>query len=142
MTAPLHITSGITVPASELTLRFSRSSGAGGQNVNKVNSKASLIWSPTSTRALSPSQISRFTSRFGTRINVRGELRLSCDAHRDQAKNIEECYRRLASMIREILAPPKKRVKTKPGKAVKERLLQAKKRRSLAKASRRRPAVD
>jgi ribosome-associated protein len=135
--ADLIITSRITIPDEELAFSFARSSGPGGQNVNKVNSKATLRWNPAASAALPDDVRSRFLARYASRITNEGEIVITSQESRDQPKNIAICLEKLRAMIADVLTPPKRRRPTKPTKGSKQRRLTAKKRRSDVKAGRR-----
>lgn len=123
MSRPLVINSQIVIPASELVATFARSSGPGGQNVNKVNSKAILRWNVQATDSLRPEVKARFTASFSTRITQAGEVVISSDRFRDQARNLADCYEKLRQLINASLVAPKKRIKTRPTRgAVEDRL--------------------
>ena len=112
-----------TIPHNELTLSFSRSGGAGGQNVNKVNTKATLHWNAFSSTALPPDVLSRFLKKYSTRLNDEGVITLVCQEHRSQNQNTNEVIKKLHDMIHSVAIPPKIRKATKPTKAsVKKRL--------------------
>lgn len=130
------------IPDSELKFTFSRSGGPGGQNVNKVNSRAQLHWNVAATRALPDDVKARLQAQYKSRINDAGELLIDCDETRSQHENREICLRRLAEMIAAAAKPPKKRIATKPSKASKKRRLQARKHRSAVKALRRKVDWD
>lgn len=127
------------IDKSELNFSFARSSGPGGQNVNKVNSKAILHWSIKNNRTLAPEVKSRFVERYKNKINSKGEVVIAFDNSRDQQRNIELCCERLNEMILSVLVPPKKRKKTKPTKAAKEKRIKSKKLKSAVKKQRSRP---
>ena len=129
------------IRASEFQFRASRGSGPGGQNVNKVNSKVTLRWNPSSS-GLRQDIKSRFFTRFGKSLTTEGELVIQSDEHRDQTRNKEACLERLARMIKAVLVPPKKRRKTKPKAGAKEKRLTGKKKRSGVKAMRSRPGDE
>lgn len=130
------------IPDSELKFTFSRSGGPGGQNVNKVNSRAQLHWNVAATRSLPDEVKARLSTQFKSRINDAGELLIDCDETRSQHENREICLRRLADMILAASKPPKKRIATKPSKASKKRRQQARKHRSAVKQMRRRVDWD
>lgn len=130
------------IPDSELRFTFSRSGGPGGQNVNKVNSRAQLHWNVANTRSLPDEVKARLSTQFKSRINDAGELLIDCDETRSQHENREICLRRLAEMILAASKPPKKRIATKPSKASKKRRQQARKHRSAVKQMRRRVDWD
>ncbi len=135
----LIINSNISLADSELLFSFARSSGPGGQNVNKVNSKAILHWSLEKNKSLASDLKQRFIEKFSNKINSRGEVVISCDANRDCQRNIEECQQRLKNMLLAVLIPPKKRKKTKPSKASKEKRIQSKKYLAKTKEQRKKP---
>jgi len=131
----------LAVPVRELTIRFARSSGAGGQNVNKVSSKAVLRWPVVTSRGVPEDVRERFVARFATRITVDGDLVLTCDRHRDQGRNVAECIARLNAMLDAVATPPRPRKRTRPRRAVVERRLADKRARGERKAARRRPGL-
>lgn len=135
--ADLPITSRITIPDEELAFSFARSSGPGGQNVNKVNSKATLRWNPTASAALPDEVRARFLKLYASRLTNDGEILITSQESRDQPKNIAICLEKLRGMIQQVLTPPKKRRPTKPTKGSKQRRLNDKKQRSEVKAGRR-----
>lgn len=127
------------ISPKELDFDFVRSPGAGGQNVNKVNSKAVLRWNvEASTSFSSEAMRMRFLERWSSRINQDGEIIVTSSRYRDQQKNKQDALDKLADMLEEVKTPPKPRKKTKPSKASKERRLREKKQRSETK-SRRKP---
>ena len=133
----LDVDGRIQIPAAELAFTFARSSGPGGQNVNKVHSKAVLKWSPTRSASIPDAMRRRFLARYGSRLTKDGDLVLASDRFRDRPRNMEDCRRRLADMLRSVLNPPKPRRPTKPTRASKERRLAAKRQRSETKSRRR-----
>ena len=143
MARPLVINRQYTIPAKELSLTFARSAGPGGQNVNKVNSKALLRWDFRSNQTLPEDVRVRFQRLYEHRINQSGEVLLASDRHRDQPRNIEDCYNRLRQLIAAVLTPPAPRKKTRPSRGAVERRLQSKRQSSQRKARRRfRPGTD
>lgn len=133
------INPNVRVPRSEVRIRFVRSSGPGGQNVNKVATKAELVFSVDESEAFSEGQKMRLRDKLGRRINTKGELRLSCDEHRSQGRNSAAVIERFANLLRTALQRPKRRVPTRPTRASKERRLTEKKRRGDRKSSRSKP---
>ena len=117
----------IQIPLKELEFSFARSSGPGGQNVNKVNSKAILRWNVAASPTLPLGPRMRFLSTFASKLTSDGEIILSSDRHRDQGKNIEECLSKLRQMIRDVAIPPRPRKKTKPTRGSKLRQEKSKK---------------
>lgn len=116
-----------SIPESEITLSFARSSGAGGQNVNKVNSKVTLHWRITGTEALSLSAQDRFRRLFANAFNADGEVVVVSQESRSQKDNVDACFKKLSDMIKEAKVVPKIRRKTKPGRGAIERRLTGKK---------------
>jgi len=127
------------IPESELSWRFSRSSGPGGQGVNTADSRVELVWDAASSSALSPAQRQRLFERLGGRL-VDGVLTIAASEHRAQLRNRDAARERLAALIAEALRPPAPpRRPTKPSRGSKERRLKAKQRRTDVKQMRRRP---
>lgn len=111
------------IPIKELNFEFARSGGPGGQNVNKLNTKVHLTWNFEKSSVLSEIQKSRFRLLFKNMIKENGEVMLTSQRFRVQARNIADCTHRLQEMVDAACVVPKKRFKTKPGKAaVKKRL--------------------
>lgn len=133
----IKINESFSIDTSAYNFSFARSSGPGGQNVNKVNSKAILSWQITASSDLPGGVKRRFYEAFASRINKDDELILHCESSRDQASNIEGCKQRLREMLIEVWTPPKPRIRTKPSKAAKQKRLDSKKKRSDTKQKRR-----
>jgi ribosome-associated protein len=127
----------IRIPLREIVFRFVRSSGAGGQNVNKVASKAVLRWSAAKSPSVASDVRARFLARFGARITSEGDLVLACDRHRERERNRDECLERLRHMLAAVVTPPKLRRKTRAPRAAAERRLRDKRMRSVKKQQRR-----
>src|SRR5258708_4740451 len=106
----------IQILEKEVGYKFTRSSGPGGQNVNKVNSKVLLRWEFANSLALTASQKLRFEEKFKNQISDRGVFQLSVETTRDQHRNKDLAFKKLLKAIQEISLAPKKRVKTKPSK--------------------------
>jgi len=121
----------------ELRFSFARSSGPGGQNVNKVESKAVLRWDAAQSPSLSSEQRARLLARFGSRVTREGELVLSSQRSRDRERNVADCVAKLRAMLDEIAAPPKPRRPTRPSRGARERRLAAKRARAKTKSERR-----
>lgn len=136
MARSLVVNDDIQIPGSEIAMSFARSSGPGGQNVNKVNSKAVLRWNVALSERLPPGVKQRFLQRFSRRINQDGELVLDSDQHREQARNVSECYEKLRQLILSVLAAPRARKQTRPTRGSIERRLQNKRHASWRKQSR------
>ncbi|QDU88361.1 Peptidyl-tRNA hydrolase ArfB [Pirellulimonas nuda] len=138
----LVVNDQIVIPSGELRFTFARSSGPGGQNVNKVNSKAVLHWNVATTTALPPSVRTRMTRRFANRIDQQGELLLFGQRHREQGRNVRDCLDKLRAMVLSVAAPPTVRKATRPPAAARRARLEGKRIRSDRKQSRRPPSAD
>ena len=133
----LEISPNIRIPEAELRLSFARSSGPGGQNVNKVASKAILHFAVRNSPTLPADVRSRFLTQYASRITTAGEIVIHSEEYRDQPRNIQASYDKLRQMICAVLHPPKKRRATKPTRGSKVRRLNEKKSRSQVKEGRR-----
>jgi len=109
----LFVTPELQIPSTEFEFSFARSSGPGGQNVNKVNSKVILRWHAVQSPSLSIGARLRFMAQFGSRLTSEGALIITSDRFRDQARNREDCLEKLKCLLLEIVYPPKPRKKTK-----------------------------
>ncbi|WP_102191623.1 alternative ribosome rescue aminoacyl-tRNA hydrolase ArfB [Microbacterium aurantiacum] len=135
----LRISAGITIPESELSWRFSRSSGPGGQGVNTADSRVELVWDAAGSAVLSPAQRERLLERLDNRL-VDGVLTIAASEQRAQLRNRDAARARLAALVEEALRPPAPpRRPTKPSRGSKERRLKAKQQRTDVKQLRRRP---
>ena len=135
----LHVSAAVVIPAAELQWRFSRSSGPGGQNVNKVETAVELGFDLEGTGAIGPFQKQRLLERLGSRC-VAGCLRVAVSEHRSQYQNRELAMQRLGDLLREGLKPPPKlRKPTKPTRGAVKRRVDAKKQKSQIKQARQRP---
>ncbi len=138
----LVVSRSTRIPKSELTFTFVRSSGPGGQNVNKVASKACLRWPVVASGSLDEAVKQRLLAKYRRRISVDGDLLLTSQRTRDQSRNIADCLEKLRAMIQDVLTPPVKRKRTKPSRGARERRLRAKRQRATTKESRRPPRRD
>jgi ribosome-associated protein len=129
-----------SIPLEEIEIRFVRSSGPGGQNVNKVSTKAMLRWPVASSRALARDVRERFLERFASRITRTGDLVLMSDRRRDQSRNVADCLEKLGAMLAAVAVPPRPRKATRPSAAARERRLADKRAQAAIKRSRRRRA--
>lgn len=132
---PLVITPTLSIEDAELDERFVRASGPGGQNVNKVSTAVQLRYD-VGRSALPPDVRERLRALAGSRMTDDDVLVIDARTHRTQGQNREEARERLAEVIRRALVRPKRRKKTRPGKAAKERRLVTKKRRAETKRRR------
>ena len=136
MPGPLVVTSRLTVPEAELSWRFSRSSGPGGQGVNTTDSRAELSFDVARSSALPDDLRTRALARLAGRL-VDGVLTVAASEHRSQLQNREAAEQRLAQLLREAVAPPPpKRRATRPTKGSQERRLEGKRQRSEVKRGR------
>jgi len=117
----------ITIPENELIITFSRSGGKGGQNVNKVETKATLRWDVYNSQILKPEQKYLILHKLHSRITEKGDLILWSQSERSQAQNKEVVIARLNHLVNDALIPVKARIKTKPTKSSKEKRLESKK---------------
>lgn len=138
----LYINERISIPFEEFEFTFARSSGPGGQNVNKVSSKAVLRWNVTETPSLPDPVRQRFLSRYKNRIAKDGCIVLHGQKYRDQTRNMDDCKDRIKSMVLDVVAPPVKRRPTKPSRGAKRRRLESKKQNSEKKQRRQKPRLD
>jgi ribosome-associated protein len=132
----------VLVLAEELQWSFARSSGPGGQNVNKRETKAVLRWDPRQCQKLPHDVARRLKVIAGNRMTTEGEILIASDVHRERERNIEECRRRLAEILRRAAVVPRARRATKPSAGAKRRRLTAKKVRSGVKRTRSRVGRD
>jgi len=130
------INSRIQIPDDELQFTFVRSSGPGGQNVNKVNTKAVLRWSVQTSRGLPEDVRARFLKSFAARISSEGEVLIASQRFRDQRQNERDCLEKLRAMLLTVATPPKRRKKTKPTRASVARRREDKRVRSRKKQER------
>ena len=132
-TSDLVVADDLTIPASELRWRFSRSSGPGGQSVNTSDSRVELFWDPVGSRVLTPSQRDRLRTSFT----------VVASEHRSQLQNRQAARHRLARNVVSALAGPRKRRRrTRPTRGSVTRRREAKRKRAQLKATRRRPPME
>jgi ribosome-associated protein len=138
----IYVSAHVRVPLAECEIQFARSSGPGGQNVNKVNSKALLRWNVLASPSLPPDVRERFLSKFGSRMTTDGDVVITSDATRDQSRNVDDCVSKLTEMLRQVASAPKTRKKTKPTRGSTERRHESKRRVGEKKQMRRRVGRD
>ncbi|MDE2271096.1 MAG: aminoacyl-tRNA hydrolase [Xanthomonadaceae bacterium] len=132
----MRISAAIDIPESELTERFLRADGPGGQHVNRTESAVELRFDVAHSPSLPEAVRVRLLARRDRRLTDEGVLVIQARRFRDQARNREDVRARLVDIIRGVLVPPKKRVATRPTRASKERRLAGKKRRGAMKRER------
>lgn len=133
----LQVTPTFCIPEEELHWTYARSSGPGGQNVNKVNSKAILHWNIQESPAIPDEVRERFLRTYKSRITTLGQVVLSSERFRDQPRNIEDCREKLVELLTSVWVAPKRRRPTKPTRGSVERRLETKRANSVRKADRR-----
>ncbi|MFH0916435.1 MAG: alternative ribosome rescue aminoacyl-tRNA hydrolase ArfB [bacterium] len=135
----VHVTEGLDIPDGELVFTTSRSSGPGGQNVNKVNTRVTLLFDVEKAPSLSARQRTLLRERLPGRISKDGILRVVSQRHRTQMANREAVVQRFADLLRDALVEAPARIPVALPGAVNEKRLQEKRRRSRIKRER---AVD
>jgi ribosome-associated protein len=138
----LPVDASLSIPRTELDVRVSRSSGAGGQHVNKTSSRVEIFWNIAESRSLTDDQRSRLLAKLASRLTGTGRIRIVASEMRSQSRNRELAEKRLAETLRRALIIPKKRKPTRPTRAAKEARLDSKKRQSHKKSERRRKSFD
>ena len=133
----IEVAPGLYLPEAVLDFSFARSGGPGGQNVNKLNTKAVLsVALDDLALVLPPPAIERLEQLAGSSVTIDRRLMLACDEHRSQVANRKTCIEKLRDLINRARVRPKRRKKTRPSKASKERRLTAKKQRGETKKRR------
>jgi ribosome-associated protein len=138
----VRINSGLSIPDGELSFTFSRSGGPGGQNVNKLNTRVTLLFDVAGSPSLSKAQKERILERLSTRISRGGVMRVVSQKHRTQKMNRDAAVERFAELLRGALAQRRRRRKTGVPAASRRRRLEDKRRRSRLKANRTRPVEE
>jgi ribosome-associated protein len=139
----LVVNTRVRIPTWELRFVFSRSPGPGGQNVNKVNTRVTLLFDVAHSESLTPAQRARVRRRLATRIDRHGTLRVVSARHRTQAANRRAAIQRFVELLADALTVRKRRIKTSVPRRAIERRLQNKTHHSQLKHLRRtRPSID
>lgn len=139
MAETLDVNSRIRIPVTEFSWAFVRSSGPGGQNVNKVNSKAVLRWNLATSASLPEDVRQRFLAKHANQVTTEGDLIVSSQRYRDQGRNITDCLDKLRAWLGEAAQAPKRRRPSRPRAGDIQRRLDAKKQEAAKKKSRRPP---
>lgn len=132
----LLVNNWLIIPSSEIEVTASRSSGAGGQHVNKTNSKITIRWNVPNSQVLTESQKARILQKLQAKLTSDGDLIIYDSTTRSQHQNKEQALSRLAEELRQALHVPKKRMRTRVSVAVKEARLRSKSQRSEVKKMR------
>ena len=127
---------------NELNIKAIRSSGAGGQHVNKTSSKIELTFNLENSLALNEDEKSRIRTKLASKITNDNNIIVYCEETRSQHKNKELAIKRLVSLLEESLKVSKKRKATKPSRTVVKKNIEKSKRHSMKKALRKRPKID
>jgi ribosome-associated protein len=136
MSGPVHVRGSVVIPDAELSWRFSRSSGPGGQHVNTSDSAAELSFDLVRSTALPQAYKERAVQRLAGRL-VDGVVTIRAEEHRSQLRNREAAKVRLSALLSEATAPPPKtRRPTKPSRRVQARRIEGKRRRGQIKRGR------
>jgi ribosome-associated protein len=138
----LVVSDRLSVPLAEFEFTFARSGGPGGQNVNKVSSKAVLRW-PVATSPSLPDPIRvRFIEQNRRRVTTAGEVIITSQRFRDQGRNVADCLAKLRDLLAIAAIAPTKRKMTRPSKRAKAKRLHNKQARSQTKQLRSGPSLD
>ena len=140
MTAPgreVRVRPGLVIPPAALAIRFSRSGGPGGQNVNKVETRAEVLFDLAGTGLLAPAEKARALARLASRLTGDGILAVACDRTRHRERNLREALERMGEILLAAILPPRVRRPTRPTRSSRERRLEDKRRRSHVKRLRR-----
>ncbi len=131
-----RINNNLVIDDAELRFTFTTSPGPGGQNVNKVATRANLSWDVAQSPSLSDAQRARLLHELANRLDSAGALKISSSKHRSQSQNKQDAIDRLIALVAAALKPRKKRRPTRPTKGSKERRLKEKRIRSERKSNR------
>jgi ribosome-associated protein len=138
----LEVTPTLQIPDTEFAWSYARSGGPGGQNVNKVASKAVLRWDVNNSPSVPDAVKGRFIANNKGRITTEGVFVVMSERTRSQLMNRQDCLDILTGLLRQATKVPRRRKKTRPTRGSMERRLEAKKHRSSTKAQRRGSAED
>jgi ribosome-associated protein len=133
----LAVNSRLKIPLEELQVRSARSSGPGGQNVNKVNSKITVRWPVRANPRLPDDIRATLVERLGKRLTGKGELLITSQRFRDASRNLADCLAKLRTLVAGALSPRKVRRATRPSRSSVARRLGTKRLKHLKKESRR-----
>jgi ribosome-associated protein len=140
MNLPLQINDKIIIPAEEIQVSAVRSSGPGGQNVNKVATCIELRFNPANCSQLKEAVVERLLQAARNKLDAEGNIIVTSQRYREQYRNLIDAYDKLKNMILKALKPPKIRKPTKPTKASQQRRIAKKKQIGTKKANRKKPS--
>lgn len=126
----------IKIDSKEFEFTFSRSSGAGGQNINKVNTKVTLHWNISQSASINSFIKDRFRKSFARYIVQEHIVKITSQKHRTQTRNIDDCIEKLHSLLTQVQKPPTRRIKTKPTRSSVKKRITTKKNKSQIKTNR------
>jgi len=135
----IHITPELAIHPDELRYRFSRSSGPGGQHVNRSETRVELLFDIANSPSLTESQRHTLLHRLSNQVDTDGVLRIVSSATRSQTENREDALRRFQALLTGALKERRRRVATRPTRAARERRLEEKRQRGSVKSRRQRP---
>jgi ribosome-associated protein len=132
----LEVNRRLVIPSRSLRMETSTATGPGGQRLNRVRTRVTLIYDVTGCSELGETRRDRLLVRLAHRITQEGHLSVRCGRHRRQSDNISEARKRLSDVIREALAPVRARKATRPTRASRTRRMDAKSRKGAQKKHR------
>ena len=132
----VYVAAGLDIPEAELEFSTSRSSGPGGQDVNKVSTRVTLLWNVDTSPSISDKQRALVRERLAGRISREGVLRVSSQRHRTQLANKEAALARFAELLADALSEAPRRIPVKVPQSVDQKRLEEKRRRSRLKRTR------
>lgn len=133
---PIVVSRSVVIPEGALSLAAVRSSGPGGQNVNKTASKVELRVDLSRITGLTAPQRERLLAQARTRLDAEGHLLVTCQSTRSQHQNLEEARDKVCALVQAALVAPRRRIPTRPSRAAKARRLSDKKRNADRKHAR------
>ncbi len=142
MNLPLQINDNLVIPAELIQVNAVRSSGPGGQNVNKVATCIELRFNPTNCDLISSSLCQNLLKLAGKRTDAEGNIIVTSQRYREQYRNLIDACDKLKKMFLKAMKPVKPRKPTKPSRAAKERRIKHKKQKGEKKANRRKPVIE